>query len=660
MLEFDLNGKTPDIAEENIQKLRTIFPDVFTENKVDFEKLQQVLGKHIETSNERYNFSWNGKAKALRIAQTPSTGTLRPCKEESKDWDTTQNLYIEGDNLEVLKLLQKSYHSKVKMIYIDPPYNTGNDFVYPDNFTDSIENYKAITGQVDAEGKSISSNRETNGRYHTDWLNMMYPRLRLARNLLTDDGVIFISIDDNEVDNLKKICNEIFGEDNFVGCLILQTATDNNPRQINTEHEYMLCYAKRKENLVYWQSISQNAQLINDKYHELKVVYADDIAIIQSELRKWIRVNQDKLEGVAHYDNVDEKGVFHDGDAANTVFGGYKYNVIHPVTGKPCKVPDKGFRFVETTMMEMVKNGNIMFGVDETTLIKPKKRIENAKDILRSIIYEDGRTSTKKFEQLMERDIFQNPKSDTIIQRLINFIVDEEGIVLDFFAGSATTAEAVFLNNVKCTKKIKFIMVQLPENMDKTNETVNAREKKTLRNAMNFLDTIQKSHLITEIGKERIRRAGEKINSQLNRENCPDVGFKVLKLDNSNIRKWQPDYENIEHSLTDFVDNYLEGRTELDVVYEIMLKYGLELTYSVDEFTIDSKKVYSIGFGMLVICLDNELTTEIARGILNLVKELAPKSTRVVFKDNGFKTDSNKTNIKEILKCGGIEEFITI
>lgn len=243
-----LDCKTPDIAEENIQKLKQIFPDVFTEDKVDFEKLQQVLGEYVEDSNERYNFTWNGKGQALRLSQTPSLGTLRPCKEESKDWDTTQNLYIEGDNLEVLKLLQKSYHGKVKMIYIDPPYNTGKDFVYPDDFHDSLENYKKLTGQVDNEGNRISTNTEASGRYHTDWLNMMYPRLRLARNLLAEDGVVFISIDDNEVDNLKKICNEVFGEDNFVAILptVMNLKGNNDEFGFAGTHEYTVVYAKNK------------------------------------------------------------------------------------------------------------------------------------------------------------------------------------------------------------------------------------------------------------------------------------------------------------------------------------------------------------------------------------------------------------------------------
>ena len=260
-----LDGKTPDIAEENIQKLRQIFPDVFTEDKIDFGKLQQVLGEYVEDSNERYNFTWNGKGRALRLSQTPSLGTLRPCKEESKDWDTTQNLYIEGDNLEVLKLLQKSYHSKVKMIYLDPPYNTGKDFVYKDDFHDSLENYKRITGQVDSEGNRVSTNTEASGRYHTDWLNMMYPRLRLARNLLTDDGVIFISIDDNEVDNLKKICNEVFGEDNFIEILIWKRrATPPNDRIIGKNHEYVAVYAKNREEIKLF--LQPRSEKDNERY----------------------------------------------------------------------------------------------------------------------------------------------------------------------------------------------------------------------------------------------------------------------------------------------------------------------------------------------------------------------------------------------------------
>jgi len=274
MKEVKLDGKTPDLAEENIKKLKEIFPEVFTEGKIDFEKLQQVLGSYIETEDERYNFTWNGKARALRLSQTPSTGTLRPCKKESKDWDTTQNLYIEGDNLEVLKLLQKSYHGKIKMIYIDPPYNTGKDFVYKDDFRDTIENYKRITGQLDDEGNGISTNIETSGRYHTDWLNMMYPRLRLARNLLTDDGVIFISIDDNEVANLIKLCDEIFGEENFCACFPRITKKAGKSTDfISKNNDYILMYSKTSRPRLYLPNHIDEGFRYRDEYFNERGYY---------------------------------------------------------------------------------------------------------------------------------------------------------------------------------------------------------------------------------------------------------------------------------------------------------------------------------------------------------------------------------------------------
>lgn len=610
MLEFDLNGKTPDIAEENIQKLRTIFPDVFTENKVDFEKLQQILGKHIETSNERYNFSWNGKAKALRIAQTPSTGTLRPCKEESKDWDTTQNLYIEGDNLEVLKLLQKSYQSKVKMIYIDPPYNTGNDFVYPDDFTDSIENYKIITGQVDEEGRNISSNRETNGRYHSDWLNMMYPRLRLARNLLTDDGVIFISIDDNEVDNLKKICNEVFGEDNFVGGFIKQSKVGggSDTKFIVKEHEYCVLYAR---------NISETQEMY---------------------------VSHD-TEYLHRYKEKDENGrYFWDTFARPGLKNPIIYDIIAPdgtiITNGWIRSKERYEKEYKEGTIRILKKSNDEWSVQfkQYLNINGKKPRSMTMDFGGSI---DGKND---INNIFENDkLFGYPKSVKYLSSLFNTIKDND-IILDFFSGSSTTAHAVMQLNAEDGGNRKFIMAQLPEPTEEKNEAYKAGYKN-----------------ICEIGKERIRRAGEKIKEEKGLQAQKlDIGFKVLKLDYSNIRRWQPDYNHLEESIADYIDNFMEGRTELDVVYEIMLKYGLDLTYPVDEYAIGDKKIYAIGYGMLIICLDNELTTDIANGILELVKQLEPKSTRVVFKDNGFKTDSNKTNIKEILKCGGIEEFITI
>jgi adenine-specific DNA-methyltransferase len=621
MKETSLKGSTPDIAEENIQKLKQLFPEAFTESKVDFEKLKQVLGEYVEDSNERYNFTWNGKGRALRISQTPSLGTLRPCKEESKDWDTTKNLYIEGDNLEVLKLLQKSYYGRVKMIYIDPPYNTGGEFVYKDNFHDSLENYKRITGQIDGDGKAISTNTETSGRYHTDWLNMIYPRLRLARNLLSDDGVIFISISDAEIENLKKICNEIYGEENFIGNVIWNsTKSVTNTALISVSHTYNLIYSK-------------NIDFFIKNRNEFRL--PDDGA------------------GFENPDN-DPRGPW---KADPFQVGGWRpnqqYEIKNPNTGKIYK-PNPGCSWKNDydKFEELLADNRIVFGKTGDGGPQRKRFIWEAQERgkVAKTWWDDVETTTNGTQLLKKlfdnNAVFDNPKPVGLIKKMLQLSANKNCIILDFFSGSATTAHAVMQLNAEDSGNRKFIMVQLPELTDEKSEAYKVGYKN-----------------ICEIGKERIRRAGEKIKEEnKDKENIEnlDIGFKVLKLDTSNIRKWQPDYDNLEQSLIDYVDNYVEGRTELDVVYEIMLKYGLNLTYPVDELNIAQKKVYSIGFGMLMICLDNEITTEVAKGILAKIKELSPESSRVVFKDNGFKTDSNKTNIKEILKSGGIEEFITI
>jgi len=614
-----LDGKTLDIAEENIEKLKQLFPEVFTEGKVDFEKLQQVLGEYVEDSNERYNFTWNGKGRALRLSQTPSLGTLRPCKEESKDWDTTQNLYIEGDNLEVLKLLQKSYYGKVKIIYIDPPYNTGNDFVYKDDFHDSLENYKKITGQVDNDGKAISTNAETSGRYHTDWLNMMYPRLRLARNLLSDDGVIFISIDDNEVHNLRKICDEVFGEDNFIAQVIWERAFSpvNLKKHFSESHDYILSFAKNIDFLVC-NGLPRSEEADN-RYSNPD----------NDPRGKW--ASADLSVGPAIQSNIYE---------ITTPSG----RVVLPPSGYSWRLSKERF-------IEFLNDNRIWFGEEGNGVPRIKRFLSEVKQGITPMTiwkHADVGHSQKASQDLKElfdnKAYFTYPKPIELIKRILELYTNDNSIILDFFSGSSTTAHAVMQLNAEDGGNRKFIMVQLPEPTDEKSEAYKA-------GYMN----------ICEIGKERIRRAGEKIKEEKGLEALNlDVGFKVLKLDTSNIRKWQPDYNDLEQSLMDYIDNYVEGRTELDVVYEIMIKYGLYLTYPVDEFTIAQKKVYSIGFGMLMICLDDEITTEVAKGILVKIKELSPESSRVVFKDNGFKSDSNKTNIKEILKSGGIEEFITI
>lgn len=618
MKETQLSGQTPDLARVNYEKLKALFPDIVTDGKIDGEKLKQLVGEYLDEATERYNFSWNGKGQALRLSQTPSTGTLRPCVAESKNWDSTGNLYLEGDNLEVLKLLQKSYHSRVKMIYIDPPYNTGKDFVYPDNFKDSLENYKALTGQTDEAGRNLSSNPETSGRYHTDWLNMIYPRLRLARNLLTDDGVIFISIDDNEVENLKKVCNEVFGEDNFVATLIWKrrvssAMADSN---ISTDHEYVLCY-KKKELKGFTGEKKDSSKYTNPDNDPRGPWISDNLTV---GMNASMRPNQ-------------------------------AYDLIDPKTGKIYPYnPNRVWAFIPESMDKMIKENRILFPDDNERRPMQKRffnELKSDRNPFSTLMLDKvglNTEGTRIIQKVLDGNIFDYSKPVSLLKVLLNQITNKNDIILDFFSGSATTADAVMQLNAEDGGNRKFIMVQLPEPTDESSEAAKAGY-----------------HTICDIGKERIRRAGEKIKEEkgLLAQNL-DIGFKVFKLDSSNIRKWQPRADNLEQSLLDQIENLVPDRSDADAVYEIMLKYGLDLTWPVEELSIATKKVYSIGLGALIICMDNEITTAIAQGILDHLKAIKPETTRVVFRDNGFKTDSNKTNIKEMLKCGGIEEFITI
>ena len=645
-----LDGKTPDLAAENIEQLRQIFPDVFEEGKIDFDKLKQVLGEYVDDEKERYNFTWNGKGKALRLAQTPTTGTLRPCpeEEESKNWDDTQNLYIEGDNLEVLKLLQKSYHGKIKMIYIDPPYNTGGHFVYPDDFTDSIENYKRITGQVDDEGRRLGTNSEFSGRYHTDWLNMMYPRLKLARNLLSDEGVIFISIDDHEVDNLKKICNETFFESNFIAQLVWQNKKGggNDSTYIAIEHEYILVYAKNKSTL-------------GDFYER----YSEDYLKRYKE--------QDEI-GKFYWDTFKRKS-------------GKQYYPIECPDGTVLQYDEDGnpiswLRSQERFKSDL-KNGEVRFVNNSGRWsVQFKQRIPLGKTprsifTTQTVVDDKGTTSTGANDVYVyfKKDVFSNPKPVELLKFLIGFGASDTDIVLDFFSGSGTLAEAVLQCNAEDGAKRKFIAVQLQENVDKMLNSSDANAKRVAENAVAVLDELERPHVITELAKLRIARAGEKIKAEIEEQNAqlkigeqlkkvPDIGFKVFKLDSSNLKQWQPDYDDLEATLFDSIGNYVEGRSELDVVYEIMLKMGMELTWPLETHTIGGKNVYEIGMGALMIWLDDHITTEVAEGMAALYKELAPETWRVVFKDNGFADDSAKVNIKEILKTAGLEEdaFTTV
>lgn len=658
-----LNGKSLDILDENIKNLRQLFPEVECDGKIDFDMLRQILGEYVDDDKERYNFKWNGKGRALRFSQTPSTGTLRPCREESKNWDDTKNLYIEGDNLEVLKILQKSYHGKIKMIYIDPPYNTGKDFVYPDNYHDSIENYKAITGQTDEEGNKISTNTEASGRFHTDWLNMMYPRLRLARNLLADDGVIFISIGQAEQYNVEKICDEIFGEDNRVGVISrLMKSGGNKGQYFSPNIEYILVYAKNINLLGFFREKISD-ELIEKSYNNIETEgnrQGEAYAIkglcqpglgIRPNQRYWIKCPDGTF--------VIPRGVNYPSKIAD----GEK---ILPTDEDTC------WKWTYERYIEEKAQNNILFKPSNTATALVDENGNTAKwNVFNKIWLSDrineGRVPVDiitKWEnrissqELKTLDIpFDFAKPVDLIKYLIEIIDStESSIILDFFSGSATTAHAVMQLNAEDGGNRRFICVQLPEPTQEDSEAFKAGYKN-----------------ICEIGKERIRRAGEKIKEKIENDNVqlkigeepksvPDIGFKVFKLDSSNLKKWNPDFENLEVTLDDMISNYVPDRTEEDIVYEFMLKMGLDLSYPIDVTEIDGRKIYSIGFGALMMCLDDNITVSVAEGMVKMYKEQAPETWKVVFRDNGFVDDCTKTNVKLTLVQAGLEEnaFTTV
>lgn len=610
------DGQSMDIVENNIEQLKELFPEVFAEGKINFDRLQEVLGNYVVTDEDHYNFTWHGKRAAGRLAQTPSTGTLRPCPQESVDWDKTQNLFIEGDNLEVLKLLQKSYHRQIKMIYIDPPYNTGNDFVYEDDFKDGIKNYLAVTGQLDDEGKKKGTNSSAAGRYHTNWLNMMYPRLKLARNLLRDDGVIFISIDDNEKSNLKKLCDDIFGENNFLGELVWKKKYigGKHANHIVDLHEYILVFSKNVYDL--------HELLMERPANELEKFSLED-EYVGTRGKHYIRPLKSNL--------------------------GRRETLIYPIEMPDGTSIETQWMVSKETLGNLIEDGRILFKQKrDGTYNIYRKYYQNDNDgsvkvpsLIEDVSNADGKVEIKNLFGVSEgREIpFDNPKPTGLLKYLINPSVYDDSIVLDFFSGSCSTADAVMQINAEKSMKLSYIMVQLPE------LTPEGSEGKKLG-----------YNNIADISKDRIRLATKKIKEE-NPLFSGDLGFKVFKLDTSNIKTWEAGFDTLKDDLIAAADYIKQDRSSDDIVFELLLKYGLDLTVPIETRMIAGKKVYSIGLGALVVCLDNEVPMETVNGIGALKEELKPEIMRVVFKDSGFKDDVVKTNALQTLKRFGIEDI---
>jgi adenine-specific DNA-methyltransferase len=651
-----MDGKTMDIVAENVGKLKELFPEAFTEGKVDFDALKEVLGSFVDDRDERYSFTWNGKSKARMIAQTPSTGTLRPCKDESADWETTQNIFIEGDNLEVLKLLQKTYHKKVKMIYIDPPYNTGKDFVYKDNFKDNIKNYKEITGQVDGEGRNLSNNPETSGRYHTDWLNMMYPRLKLARNLLKDDGVIFISIDENEFINLRHICNEIFGEENHIASMtvINNMKGRNDKANIATSHEYLLIYSKggfeslglplTEEQLKDYKYTDENANkyALRDLRKRGRPDRREDrpnmyFPIFYSQLANTCLLTKTSEDDI---EILPKRG---DGSDGRWRWGKDRVSnnlaFLQPRYSKKKNRWDIDHRvYLSLNVMDDSGDEEADDGDENFTRTSKSKSFWWGGDISTDV-------ANREFKRLFSSLNPDYPKSPFMIEKLLHMSVGANDIVLDFFAGYSTTGDAVYRFNKEKDSSCKYLLVQLPEPFEE--------DKKEHKEAIDFCKNNGLATNIAEISKERIRRAVAKIKEE-NPEYDGDLGFKVFKLDSTNIKPWEVDFDMTERTLEDLISNIKHDRREEDVLYEVLLKYGLDLTLPITEHSIAGKKVFDIGMGALIICLADFISLEVVEGMAKRKEELNPEIMRVVFKDSGFKDDVVKTNAVQILKQAGI------
>ena len=637
-----LKMESKDNVQGNIERIKELFPNCVTEVlrdgkptlKVDFDVLKQEMsGTLIDDKEERYQFTWPDKKKSILLANTPIKATLRPCKEESVDFDNTENLYIEGDNLDVLKLLQETYLGKIKMIYIDPPYNTGNDFVYNDDFAEDTAEYLGSSGQYDEQGNRLFQNTESNGRFHTDWLNMIYPRLKVAKDLLSDDGVIFISIDDNEVENLRKVCDEIFGVSNFVTCFIVDKTAQgaNQSLTFKQQHEYCLLYKKNSsENINY--NIDKPTDLKKYKYVDAKGRYAITNAF--DSINSPLSQNKNRGYTVYYNETTGEACIKDEYDRVTQQFGEYDRELlsqgfipIRPSIRNGVQYPWnwEHNRFLREYKEELVfqKNKNGQW------LIYHKNRDSGEVKDTTIQKFDTRKSGNQVLAEMFNNKVFDYPKSVDMMKWVLKKYLFNDYTILDFFSGSATTAHAVMQLNAEDGGKRKFIMVQLPEKCDENSEAFKAGYKN-----------------ICEIGKERIRRAGKKIKEPASLLEDPknvDVGFRVLKLDSSNMKDVYYKPSDYTQSLLDSLEsNIKEDRTPLDLLFQVMLDLGKPLSAKIEEKEIVGKHVYIVNEDDLIACFDDGITEEV-------VKEIAKKKPLfAVFRDSGLSSDSTSTNFDQI------------
>jgi adenine-specific DNA-methyltransferase len=647
-------AQSADPVSDNLQALRTLFPQAFADDKLDFDVLRQLLGDVVDDGDEKYGLNWNGKRQARRLALTPSLGTLRPAREDSLDWETTRNLFIEGDNLEVLKILQRSYNNKIRLIYIDPPYNTGNDFIYPDDYSDSISSYLKRTGQLDAKGVRSTTNPEGSGRYHTDWLNMMYPRLVLARSLLSLDGAIVVHIDEHELANLIHLLGAVFGEENAVGVLVWDKRNPKgDARGLSYQHESVVFWARDLTAFTASNGLTRpkkNAAAILAKAKSLlgsRPAHEQDLVAVGQQLSAWMRTQQ-LSGGEAAYNKIDSNGeVYRPVSMAwpnkKKAPDEYFIPLKHPLTGRDCPVPERGWRNPPETMARLLERGEILFGPDHNTQPQRKYLLsENMDENLPSILSYAGSDDAL----LAELGIpFDNPKPMKVAIELIATTSGGADIVLDFFAGSGTTGHAVMAQNIADGGTRQYILVQLPEVLNPDNKDQKA--------AATFCDNAGKPRNIAELTKERLRKAAIKLNADNIEAKQADCGFRVYKLATSNIKTWAAT-EDLGADLLAAAVNLVEGRTEDDLLVELLLKQGIDLTEPVVTKSLAGRTVHAFGGGVLVVCL-GDVTAADAEALADTMSDwifsLAPIApTTVFFKDAGFENDQAKTNVAAVLE----------
>jgi adenine-specific DNA-methyltransferase len=657
-----LKMHTPDFTDENIARIAELFPNCVTETRddkghpikaIDFDLLKQELSPTllVEGPQERYHLDWPGKREALLTANAPIAKTLRPSREESVDFDTTRNLYIEGDNLDALKLLQETYLGKVKMIYIDPPYNTGNDYIFSDDFAEDKDAYFERSMQTDEEGNRLNANTDSNGRFHSDWLSMLFSRLKLARNLLSDDGIVVISIDENEHINLVKLGELVFGESNYCGDIVWKNSSKNDQGYISIQHEYFVIFVKDKQaNKGDWIEKKTGLTQIYQAFDKFRADLGSDWSAIHAAALDWYGQfpASNPIVDSKHYSWMDERGVYFAADISGPNDGQYVYDVPHPLTKKTCKAPASGWRYPQSTMLDRIRENRVHFGVDHTTVPNNKIYLKDTEyQSLTSLKFVDGRSASKRLQVLFGEKVFTNPKDEFVLKDFFKAMkLSESDIILDFFAGSASTFHAVLELNREQESKCSAVLVQWPEDLYEVLKGAKGSAKKVTKNAIDYLKAKHLPENISEISKERIRLTGKKIKEEAGLMGANlDIGFRVLKVDTSNMKDvyYSPDTAE-QANLLDQVTNIKEDRSPEDLLFQVLLDWGVDLTLPITKETIANKTVFFVDTNALAACFEEGIDED-------FVKELAKRQPlRAVFRDSGFTIDAVKINVEQIFK----------